>query len=185
MPESSVKTCIVLTLTNTSAPFCNYNWPSGIEVGNGGPEVWLGSRLMRDVQEMGAGKHHGRSGMLKGTVLPTLFEIAAEHRSRSGLWCCSQRKLQGEIPDVNRAGFHTPVKEVDIAKEAINEGCRRMLVNVLGSPYLLDTPLVHDYDAIGELQCLLLVMCDEHTGDADVIVQPPEPAAQLLPDPGI
>src|SRR5215813_3035710 len=91
------------------------NWPGGVEMGNGGAELRLGGQLMLDLQEVGSGKHHGRSGTVKGTILPTFFEIAAEHRCRGRVWWCSQRKFHGEFPDVNRAGFHASVKEVDIA----------------------------------------------------------------------
>ena len=50
-----------------------------------------------------------------------------------------------------------------------------------GVPSCSMTPLVHDDDAVGELERLFLIVGDEDAGQADLVVQPPQPAAQLLP----
>ena len=40
-------------------------------------------------------------------------------------------------------------------------------------------PVVHDRDAVGDLHRLLLVVGDEHGRDVDLVVQAPQPRAQL------
>ena len=43
-------------------------------------------------------------------------------------------------------------------------------------------PLVHDDDAVGELERLFLIVGDEHARQMNLLVKAPQPAAQLLPD---
>ena len=45
--------------------------------------------------------------------------------------------------------------------------------------------MVHDDDAVGDLEGLLLVVGDEDARDADLIVEASQPAPQLLPDLGV
>ena len=52
-------------------------------------------------------------------------------------------------------------------------------------PHLLDLALVQDDDLVGDLERLLLVVGDEQAGDVDLVVQPAEPAAQLVAHPGV
>ena len=50
---------------------------------------------------------------------------------------------------------------------------------------LLDAPLVHHDDSVGELERLFLIVGDEDAGDFYLVVQAPEPSAQFLPYLGI
>ena len=43
------------------------------------------------------------------------------------------------------------------------------------------TALVEDDDSVGELERLFLIVRDEHARQTDLVVQAPQPAAQLLP----
>ena len=45
--------------------------------------------------------------------------------------------------------------------------------------------MVHHDDAIGHFQRLLLVVRDEHAGHMHFVVETPQPAAQLLPNPRV
>ena len=45
--------------------------------------------------------------------------------------------------------------------------------------------MVHDDDLIGELEGLLLVVCHEEAGDAELAVEAVEPVAELLADAGV
>ena len=45
--------------------------------------------------------------------------------------------------------------------------------------------MIEDDDAIGELERFLLIVGHEHARQADLLVQPAQPAAQLLPDLGV
>ena len=46
-------------------------------------------------------------------------------------------------------------------------------------------PLVHDDDAVGQLERLFLIVRHEDARQMDLLVKPPQPAAQLLPDSGV
>ena len=54
------------------------------------------------------------------------------------------------------------------------------MVDLVGRALLLDPAVVHDDDAIGELERLLLVVRDEHAGHVQLVVEPAQPAAQVL-----
>jgi hypothetical protein len=51
-----------------------------------------------------------------------------------------------------------------------------------GVPTCSIWPLVHDHDAVGDFQCLVLVVGDEDAGDMKLIVQPAQPDTQLFAD---
>ena len=45
--------------------------------------------------------------------------------------------------------------------------------------------MAHDHDAVGHLERLFLIVGDEDAGDAQLIVQPPQPTAQVFPHLGV
>ena len=49
----------------------------------------------------------------------------------------------------------------------------------------LRAALAHDHHAIGQFKGFVLIMGDKDAGHAKVIVQAPQPTAQLLPDLGV
>ena len=66
-----------------------------------------------------------------------------------------------------------------------DERRRRLLVQLLRRPHLLDpAPVEHDH-LVGDLERLLLVVRDEQAGHVDLVVQPAEPGAQLVADLGV
>ena len=55
-----------------------------------------------------------------------------------------------------------------------------MVVDLVGRAVLLDAAVVHHDDAVGDLHRLVLVVRDEHARHVHLVVQPAQPAAQLL-----
>ena len=78
-----------------------------------------------------------------------------------------------------------PVKQIDVAQEVEHERVRRVVVDLVGRPDLLDLALVHHDHPVRDLQRLLLVVRDEDAGDVQVVVQAAQPAAQVLADLGV
>src|SRR5947208_17048390 len=60
--------------------------------------------------------------------------------------------------------LHAAVEDVHVAEEVHDERVGRMLEDLLGRARLLDVPVVHDDDAVGDLERLLLAVPDEPTG---------------------
>ena len=87
-----------------------------------------------------------------------------------------QRQLQTKGLEIQHAILDAPLKHVDIPKEMIDEWRGRVLVDLLRRADLLDVAFPHDDDTIGQFQRFLLVMSDKDAGNADVIMQPPQPA---------
>ena len=86
---------------------------------------------------------------------------------------------RGEQLEVVRS--HQPAAELgDRAEEAHHEVVRRLVVELVGRADLLDLAVGHHHDRVGDLHRLLLVVGDEHRGDVDLVVQAPQPGAQLL-----
>ena len=71
------------------------------------------------------------------------------------------------------------MEQVDVTQEIEHEGVGWVFVDLIGGAGLLDFALVHDHDPVGHLQRLLLVVGHEYAGDVDLVMEPPEPAAQL------
>src|SRR5436190_1224950 len=71
---------------------------------------------------------------------------------------------------------------VDLADEAHHELGRRMLVEVARGPGLLDLAMVHHDDLLGDVHRLLLVVRDEDRGHVNLVVETPQPFAELLAD---
>ena len=59
------------------------------------------------------------------------------------------------------------------------------LVELARRADLLDPAVVQDHDAVGDLHRLLLVVGDEDGRHVDLVVQPPQPRAQLGADLGV
>ena len=95
------------------------------------------------------------------------------------------RVVEGERTEVGLAVLDAPVEDVHVAHEADDEGRRRPVEDLLRRADLLDAALVHHHHAVRHLERLLLVVGHEDAGEADLVVQPPQPAAQLLADLGV
>jgi len=55
----------------------------------------------------------------------------------------------------------------------------------LGRAHLFDTTLVHENDAVGNLERFVLVVCHKDRRDVQLVMQAPQPSAQLLADLGV
>jgi hypothetical protein len=77
------------------------------------------------------------------------------------------------------------VKTVHGAEEAVDERVGRMRIDGVGCADLLDTAVVHHHHAVGHLECLFLVVGDEHAGHVQLVVQAAQPAPQFLAHFGI
>ena len=54
-----------------------------------------------------------------------------------------------------------------------------------GGGHLLHPPLVQHHDLVGDLEGLLLVVGDEQAGHVHLVVEPPQPGAELVADLGV
>ena len=95
------------------------------------------------------------------------------------------RIVDGERAEHRLAVLHPTAEHVDVAHEADDERRRRMVEDLLWRSDLLDVALVHHHHPIGDFERFFLVVSDEDAGEADLVVQPSQPAAQLLPDLGV
>ena len=59
------------------------------------------------------------------------------------------------------------------------------MVDLVRRADLLDSPVVHHGDAVGDFERFFLIVRDEDAGDVDVVVQLAQPAAQLLAHLGV
>ena len=67
----------------------------------------------------------------------------------------------------------------------MTKGLVGLLEDLARRAHLLDLPVVHDDDPVGDLEGLLLVVRDEDAGDVDLVVQAAEPLAELLAHLGV
>ena len=72
-----------------------------------------------------------------------------------------------------------------LPRKFITNGLAGLLEHLDGARVLLDSSLVHDHDAVGQLERLFLIVRDEHARQVNFFVQPPQPAPQLLPHLGV
>src|SRR5437870_2904517 len=81
--------------------------------------------------------------------------------------------------------LHAAMEDVHVAEEVHDERVGGVLEDLLGRARLLDASMVQDDDAVGDLERLLLVVRDEHAGHVQLVVQAPEPPAELLAHAGV
>ena len=72
------------------------------------------------------------------------------------------------------------MEDVHLTKKGHDERGFRTLDDGIRCAVLLDLSLIHDHDAVGQLECFLLVVRDKHARHLDSAVQTPEPAPQFL-----
>ena len=84
------------------------------------------------------------------------------------------------VADPHKTAFDVPAELVHVADEAIRERRRRIVVDLLRRADLLDLALVHQHDAIGDFERLLLVVRHENGRDVQLVVETAEPPAQFL-----
>ena len=81
--------------------------------------------------------------------------------------------------------IQTPMKQIDVPQELVNERIRRVVVDLFRRPDLLDLPLVHHHDPVRKLERLFLVMRDEDAGDMHLVMKLPQPPPQVAAHPRI
>ena len=72
------------------------------------------------------------------------------------------------------------MKQVDSAEEAGDEGRCRLMINLLQRSNLLDLAFIHDSYAAGDFERLFLVVGDEYSGEAELLMQVSQPLPQLF-----
>ena len=70
-------------------------------------------------------------------------------------------------------------------RKFITNSVAGMVEDLVRRAFLLDAALVHHDDPVGDLEGLVLVVGDEDAGDVDLLVQAPQPGAQLLAHLGV
>ena len=107
-------------------------------------------------------------------VRPDEHAHVAVHRAQVG------GHIDLDAADKRAAALDAAVEQVHIAEEVIDKRRGRRVIDLVGRADLLHAPVVHDHDAIGQLQRLLLVVGDKQAGDVQLVVKPQQPAAQVL-----
>ena len=69
---------------------------------------------------------------------------------------------------------------IDLAQKFHDERRGGLLIHLRGAANLLDTACIHDDHAIGHFQRLILIVRHKDAGDAHLVVDLPQPAAQFL-----
>src|ERR1700738_78557 len=75
---------------------------------------------------------------------------------------CQLRCLNCGTTYVDLAIAKTSVKEIDAAEETVHKRRCRIRIHVVRTSLLLDPTVVHDYDCVRNLQCLLPIMRHEN-----------------------
>ena len=110
------------------------------------------------------------------------LDVLGPHVSQPALDLLDGCRIDAEllVPDLGPAAGDGAGQAVHVAQELVDERGRRMVVDLLGRADLLDMAVAHHHHPVGELKRLLLVVGDEDRGQAHLVVQPPQPAPQLL-----
>jgi hypothetical protein len=92
--------------------------------------------------------------------------------------------------ELMRADLEQRARRVDrqtngFADETRDEGCCRMVEDLVGRADLFDVPKIEDRDAVRELQRLLLIVGDEQGRVAGPVVDLAQPAPQVAPHLGV
>ena len=95
------------------------------------------------------------------------------------------RDRYGHRPDHRVPVLHSPVKQIHVTEELVDERRRGMVVDLLRRTDLLDAALVHDHHPVGHFERFVLVVGDEDAGDVHLVVQAAQPAPQLLAHLGV
>ena len=74
---------------------------------------------------------------------------------------------------------------LEFADEGEHEGRDRLVINLVGRADLLDLSIAHHHDAVGQFECLLLVVGNEHGGVSGLFVNFEQPAAELFANLGV
>ena len=102
--------------------------------------------------------------------------------TRSRSTSASSASASGSVESTTSCGRTSVAAEARrLADERQHELVRRPLVEVLRRADLLDAPVVHEHDLVGDLHRLLLVVRDEDRRDVHLVVETAQPLAELLP----
>src|ERR1700694_4670492 len=83
------------------------------------------------------------------------------------------------------SGFDALVEKIDVAEKLIDKGIGGIVIHFSRSTHLLDPALIHDCNAIGDLEGFFLIVGPKKTGDVKLVVQPAQPAPQFLANFGV
>jgi len=89
------------------------------------------------------------------------------------------RGFEPDAPDCHFPFDPTPQQHIGLAEKRGDELVSRAVVDFKGRADLFDPPVVKRYDAVGKLQRLLLIVCDEERGDVHFAQQGSNLTAQF------
>ena len=69
------------------------------------------------------------------------------------------------------------MKQVYVSEEVVNEGSRRVIVDLFRRADLFDATVIHDHHAVGDFEGLFLIVSNEDASDVDLIVKLAQPSA--------
>ena len=107
--------------------------------------------------------------------LPTLPQ-----RSRVGAAKRTHRRAQPEFPVVARPALNPAFHEVREADEARHLAAHRPRIDLVGRPHLVDAPVEHDHDAVGDHHRFGLIVGHVDGRDPDPLLQRPDEETHLL-----
>ncbi len=112
--------------------------------------------------------HLGQDGAVSGLGLRRNFQLIRAH-----------------IGDGGFRALGSSMKEIDVAEELVYECAGGVVIDLGRSAHLDDFAVIHDGDAVGHFERLLLVVSDEDAGDVQIVMQAAQPAAEFLAHLGI
>ena len=78
-----------------------------------------------------------------------------------------------------------PRNDIDGPEEIHHERIRGQLDDLVDRAVLFDDAVVDDDDAVGQLDRLLLIVRHENAGQMNLVVEPPQPSAEIAADVGV
>jgi len=115
-----------------------------------------------------------------GRLSSQLEVVAADVGTRTAAALAFAR--QRELAERADARLHRPCEHVDGSEKARHELARGTIEHVLRRTYLLDAPVAEHDDAVRDLERLFLIVRDEHGGDVQLVVEPPQRSPQVGAD---
>ena len=124
----------------------------------------------------------GLAGVPRQVDLPRARVAGGRERTRPG-GARGSRRRAGR--GARGRSATRPWKMFTEPRKSRTKGAGGLLEELLGRAVLDDPAAVEEDDAVGDLERLLLVVRHEEAREVDLVVEPPEPAAQLLPHAGV
>src|SRR5258706_5186335 len=107
---------------------------------------------------------HASAKMLFAGRLQVDFEQMGpdEIPRRISVLTASRRYADGHIAEIHFSFFDPATEQIHVAKKIAHKSVSRMMIDVVRRADLLDLALVHQHDAVGNLERLFLIMSHKH-----------------------